>query len=332
MQKLFVFLRKELLLVTHIKNGGVNLQFPNNYVSRDERIQLWIQCMDKYISNELLLELMDKFGFCVDRKRNFYQRLDSIFVFMNNNWDFRRKSGDGERVSVADKDKIVLDSYNLIVETAKSLELIKCKEKEKKRYDYIFPLGGYRAATYDRIKWAKDIHQKDKVVVLSAYRNIDDIEKPYLFYVPENVRGNCNEYQTACYAVEDCFSTYKYKETITKTEGSEGILRNYMNDVFVLCAPTPEGKKRANTLDTLEYWKKLFKVESRTSILCVTSPIYSSYQMSALAGFAIDNDILLDFDSCGKCGSISKVISNYLQEIKGTVDSFMAFIEKYRLR
>lgn len=106
-------------------------------------------------------------------------------------------------------------------------------------------------------------------------------------------------------------------------------MRKYKDDLYVLCAPTPPGKIRANTLETLEYWKELFYPETHTSILCITSPIYTSYQLAALAGFAIENELLLDFEACGECKKRNSVITNYLQEIKGTIDAFQQFAERY---
>ena len=166
-------------------------------------------------------------------------------------------------------------------------------------------------------------------MALTGQRLIQEIEIPFLDYVPEEERENCTEYLTACYGMESVFGCNTYKENIESVQNSLGFLREYEKNLYVLCAPTPCGKNRANTLDTLEYWKKLFHTNPYTRILCITSPIYTSYQMAALAEFVIENELLLDFEGCGKCNQRNNVITNYLQEIKGTMDAFMRFSERY---
>lgn len=304
--------------------------FPNEYKTKKERVGLWQKEMDVYISNPLLHSLMERFGYRgASNDQPFQTRLEDVSAFLKRNWDYRGKAGGGERAAVSDHNAIVLESGPLIIETARSLGIIKCSDQPVcGDYDYIFPLGGYRAATYDRIKWAqrycKDVGTK--VIALTAHRKNDEIELPFLNYVPLHEQDNCDEFLTACYAVEDVFDCKKYTEQRQAIEGSEGILRTYSGRHFVLCAPTPPQAKRANTLATLQYWKQLFDIQGATKILCITSPIYTSYQMAALAGFAIENDLLLYFDAAGECGAVNKVLSNYLQEIKGTVDAFAAFM------
>lgn len=303
------------------------MRFPNSFNTKEERIELWYEQIKNFLTNDRLLALMERFEFSPDTKLPVTQLITEVRDFTDKNWSFRRKGG--ERVSVTDKDQKVLDCTELIIETAKELGLIKTEEKEAKTYDYIFPLGGFRAATYDRINWAGKYYGKGKIVALTGHREIQNIEIPFLGYVPEKEREHCNEYMTACYGIESVFGCDTYKENIESGSGSPGMLREYQDDLYVLCASTPEGKLRANTLDTLEYWRKLFCPESHTSILCITSPIYTSYQMAALAGFVIENDLMLDFEGCGECEQRNSVITNYLQEIKGTIDAFMQFAERY---
>lgn len=306
--------------------------FPNEYETREERAELWRKHMDEYISNPLLTSLMEQFGYQGSTDQPFHARLNEVSDFMRKHWDYRGKAGGGERAAVSDHNNVVIECAPLIIDTARSLGLIKSRDTQvNEDYDYIFPLGGYRAATYDRIQWAERYckGEKNKVIVLTAHRKIDEIELPFLNYVPVQERNKCDEFLTACYATEDVSGCRKYTEQRQYIEGSEGILRTYSEKHFVLCAPTPPQAKRANTLNTLQYWKQLFGIPRFTKILCITSPIYTSYQMAALADFVIKNDLLLYFDAVGECGAVNKVLSNYLQEIKGTVDAFTAFENSY---
>ena len=303
------------------------MRFPNSFNTKAERIELWYEQIKNFLTNDRLLALMKRFDFSPDTKLPVTQLITEVKDFAEKNWSFRRRGV--ERVSVTDKDQKVLECTELIIDTAKELGLIKTEEKEAKKYDYIFPLGGFRAATYDRINWARKYYGKGKIVALTGHRVIQDIEIPFLGYVSEKEREHCNEYMTACYGIESVFGCDTYKENVESGSGSPGLLREYQDNLYVLCAPTPEGKLRANTLDTLEYWRKLFCSVSYTSILCITSPIYTSYQMAALAGFVIENDLMIDFEGCGECEQKNSVITNYLQEIKGTIDAFMQFAERY---
>lgn len=303
------------------------MRFPNTFNTKAERIELWYEQIKNFLTNDRLLALMERFDFLPDTKLPVMQLISAVKDFAEKNWSFRRRGG--ERISVTDKDQKVLECTELIIDTAKELGLIKTEEKEAKAYDYIFPLGGFRTATYDRINWARKYYGKGKIVALTGHRVIQDIEIPFLGYVPEKERKLCNEYMTACYGIESVFGCDTYKENVESGSGSPGMLREYQDDLYVLCAPTPKGKPRANTLDTLEYWRKLFCPVSHTSILCITSPIYTSYQMAALAGFVIENDLMLDFEGCGECEQRNSVITNYLQEIKGTIDAFKQFAERY---
>lgn len=305
------------------------MEFPNSFNTKSERIELWYEQIREFLTNDRLLDLMGQFDFSPNIKLPVSQLLAEVKDFVEANWSFRKKAGGGERATIADNNQKVLECAELIIETAESLGLIKTEEKKVKKYDYIFPLGGFRAATYDRISWAGRYYKKGKIVALTGHREIQDIEIPFLDYVPEEEREHCNEYTTACYGIESVFGCDTYKENVEFGPGSSGMLRAYQDDLYVLCAPTPEGKPRANTLDTLEYWRKLFCPASRTSILCITSPIYTSYQMAALADFVIENDFLLNFEACGECKKRNGVITNYLQEIKGTIDAFTQFAEKY---
>lgn len=303
------------------------MKFPNTFNTKTERIEMWYEQIKDFLTNEKLFNLMQQFDFSPDIQLPITQLLSEVKKFAEKNWSFRQKGG--ERISVTDKDQKVLECTELIVKTAEALGLIKTEEKEIKTYDYIFPLGGFRAATYDRINWAGKYYGKGKIVALTGHREIQNIEIPFLKYVPMERVNHCNEYLTACYGIEDVFGCNEYQENIESRQGSQGIMRKYKDNLYVLCAPTPFGKNRANTLETLEYWKELFRPESHTSILCITSPIYTSYQMAALAGFAIENDLLLDFEACGECKKRNSVITNYLQEIKGTIDAFQQFSERY---
>lgn len=305
----------------------VHMKFPNTFNTRTERIEMWYEQIKDFLTNEKLLDLMKQFDFSPDTNLPVLQLLSEVKDFTEKNWSFRRNGG--ERTSVTDTDQKVLNCTELIIETAEELGLIKTEEKEEKTYDYIFPLGGFRAATYDRINWSKKYYGKGKIVALTGHREIQNIENLYLEYVPTERLEHCNEYLTACYAIEDVFGCNIYQENIELKQESQGLMRKYKDDLYVLCAPTPAGKIRANTLETLEYWKELFCSEPHTSILCITSPIYTSYQLAALAGFAIENELLLDFEACGECKKRNSVITNYLQEIKGTIDAFQRFAEKY---
>ena len=100
--------------------------FPNEYKTKKERVGLWQKEMDVYISNPLLHSLMERFGYRgASNDQPFQTRLEDVSAFLKRNWDYRGKAGGGERAAVSDHSAIVLESGPLIIETARSLGIIK---------------------------------------------------------------------------------------------------------------------------------------------------------------------------------------------------------------
>jgi len=107
-------------------------------------------------------------------------------------------------------------------------------------------------------------------------------------------------------------------------------------DIFIVASPSSEPeKRRANSADTYGFFFDNFKPEEGAEILLTTSQIYVPYQhLEAVRAIAIPHRINLDtigfIPEWGGALQGMNEPSNYLQEIRSTVQAIDRFLTIYR--
>jgi len=132
---------------------------------------------------------------------------------------------------------------------------------------------------------------------------------------------------------ESC--TGSYSKNVNINLNSE--IREY-NDKYGNCpvyslaveSSDPE-KRRANSVDTFNGFVDKFKLNSGDKVLLVTSAIYVPFQ--GLRFYKLGIELGIEVDCIGVDSSIEgtqfSLATNYLQEIKATIDTIYALSEDY---
>ena len=103
---------------------------------------------------------------------------------------------------------------------------------------------------------------------------------------------------------------------------SSWCIRHFDGASIVAAPSSAPSKRRANTADTFEFFIDKFHVPEGSVIHFTTSSIYINYQLASLMPIAIKYNLELLFSGSGELGTdCNSVTSNYLQEIKGSIDA-----------
>lgn len=297
--------------------------------SKELRKCQWKKQIEQYIHSPEMEFLLGLFGY-EHKKGDLESQLRNLLEFTSLNWDFRKASGSGERWTIEDRSEFVMEHAAKIIEAVNGLGMIHERDITGE-FDYIIPLGGARKATYERIEEAYNIFKEQKkkcnVVTLAAMRPLAEIEIPFVEPYLEGAEAGINtEYDVACAAVEVLFHVKDGTVVGENREGGHNLewkWKTYAGTgLGVLSAPStcPE-KRRANSSDTFVFFLEKYNVPVGSKILFTTSSIYINYQLPSFMNLAIEYGLEISFSGSGEPGRINPVISNYLQELKGSIDA-----------
>lgn len=329
---------------------------PSADLAKDVRIRQTLQTIKTWIFSDNFSALLDTFGFqpssrlsLLDKDQTFFTYLSEIVSFVDQNWDFRKGN---ERWDIQDRLDDAIHS-SAIKEVACSLGMNTETSFDRipaGKIDYILPLGGARLSNFTRTERARElsrIYPEASVCALSAKRPLSEIEFPFIKKYSKRQPSEIHtEFDAMNEALEVVFGCAGYKEYAEAGRGESDIerqnashcLRSYTIEtpkVFSLSAPsTLPAVRRANTLDTLEHFRKTFPINPGSTLTAITTSIYVPFQTLILAPFAIENELNLSL-----IGSIHSSLDDafrpvpgattYLQEIKATVDACHIFCKKY---
>ena len=173
-----------------------------------------------------------------------------------------------------------------------------------------------------------------KIVALTGFREINEIEREYTDPYAPNAK---TEFDVMNASLEDEFAlnTFYQDEDLTNTNiFLQSAIRKYDDTynqckVYSIAAPSSDLTRRANSMDTFEFFMKKFREKAK--ILLITSCIYVPFQLMKFMELAIKKNIQVDCIgvdlSIGGKSSLQAV--NYLQEIKGTIDAIWKLKELY---
>jgi len=312
------------------------LKCPKYSLDKAKRIDQLLTNCKEWIYSEHLLELIhlfDKEGGMDNYGNNFKDDLIKLHTFVQR-WDYRKGQ---ERWTVQD-DSFIEENESIILNSAKGLDL-RDHVRPSVEAEYILPLGGARRANYVRPLMAKKVlnefNWRDKTIVaLAGTRPINEIEKPFINdYAPYAA----TEYEAICSGVEKAFEVSRYDEIEHDDDNinSKSAVRQYESNgnerIYCLAAPSSDPLvRRANSYDTFQFFLQTFGIKKEDRLLLVTSCIYVPFQLLKFMMLAIENGFEVDCIGADPIDgyTLSKT-SNYLQEIKGTVDAIYELTMHY---
>ena len=308
---------------------------------KSRRVKQLFTEIEKWVSSAELKSLIEVYGGKIPSgKFSLYSYIAWLDDFANI-WDYRKKqSGGGERWTIFDDSKAT-ENKELIFAVAMKLGFIKYAAPSDPP-DYILPLGGARMANFARAQSARNIADKFiqdefSIVALTGKRPLNEIEMPY---VKEYAPLAANEYEAMNGGLEKTFhlSDDEFLETVYKTENInlQWSRRKYTEQyrghtIYSVAAPSSDPGRRANSYDTFQFFMDTFKVEEGQKIILVTSNIYVPFQLLKFMPISLEKNILVE--CVGNSSDIPysqfSQPSNYLQEIKATINAIKNLADLY---
>lgn len=317
----------------------------------DERVAQIASSIEQWLSTPSLHKLAAIFGVSVPGDFD-VRGLSKWFLEFSDAWDFRgrqkqafdRKVGEGARWLLADGD-LTEEQKKSALTAALDLGLIDNDTPSSDCYDYVWILGGAKLSCLLRSRLAKQAITISKkppkaVVMLASMRPIGDGEREATnTYAP----SAATEFDLFVAAAQKVFGADSdFTEERFDDDGNANnswIIRKYPADgyaLFVIAAPSSEPeKRRANSADTYEFFFDRFKADKGSNILLTTSQIYVPYQhLEAVRTIAIPHRINLDtigfVPEWGGALQGMNEPSNYLQEIRSTIQAIDRFLTQYK--
>ena len=323
-----------------MKDHVARIRCPQAGESREKRLEALFADIDGWVYSEALTGLVRLFGGEIPNDLGLKEYIGWLndFVVI---WDYRKRQSDGGERWQIDDDARAEQLKGDILEAASDLGLIE-PEVPICPPDYILPLGGARLSNLARaehsLKMAEMfMEQPFSIVALTGKRPIDAIEIEYVSTYASDVK---TEYEAMNVALEKTFALQKgeYLETsfITDNCNQQWAIREYAeryrgHKIYSLAAPSSDPSRRANSLDTFNFFMQRFNVRKPQRLLLVTSCIYVPFQLLKFVPISIERDIVVDCVGVPATvrGSQFSKPSNYLQEIKGTVNAIKHIADIY---
>lgn len=325
----------------------------------DDKLISLIKKADKMFFDDITVDFVLRTKLLLDKKKSiiwlgpFYKNsirkyIDKLVEF-SKKWDYRSKQDvllkTGERARwLLENDQFAVDNEQEIIDCAKSLGFIGKTDliDDKLNIDYVLVLGGGKESNILRPLYSKMIIDKygfnDAMVVgLTCDRDIDDSENTEKFSY-----GNLckTEFDCVRYGLQKAFNRKKF---INVYEDIDKIIDEDITDdmplkgnkVYVLRSPANDGRDRANSKDTYEYFFEVLFNHNLKNILLVSSQLFVPYQALSFMEFALEHNIYFDivgypyslFDNTGNYNHSQPV--NYLQEFRSVILTAKMFVDKY---
>lgn len=335
-----------------MKNNIILLKCPP-ITNERERISLVYDTIETWIRSVALSRLVDSYGSKIPDNLDIGNLVTWLLNF-SEQWDFRklqketaaRDIGEGARWLVNDsqftqQQRIIIKKY------AKVLGLIGVSKPIKKSYDYVLVLGGARLSCLLRPRLAAKIISNfslppKSVILLASSRPVAITERDATdTYAPNAI----NEFDLINTGAEISFKLIKdYSEERSDDPiniNKSWVIRKYnqktlnTTTIISISAPSSEPeKRRANSADTYEFLFSKLDVPFGSSLLLVTSQIYVPYQqLEAIRTIALKYNVVIEtvgFPTTwgGKLQGMNSP-SNYLQEIRSTIQSADRFLKMF---
>lgn len=317
-------------------SNKLRIKCPAIDLEKESRIKELFSDISSWIDSEELQRLVCLFGGSLDKTIPLKEKIDCLNEFVEV-WDYRKMQVNcGERWFIQN-DSFVEEHSDEIMNLAEGLGLRNVVEPIIVP-NYILPLGGGRMSNLIRPMGAKAMsdkfmNEKHSIIALGGMRPLNDIERPYSDrYAP----GAKTEYDAICAGMEQAFGLegHQYKEETHIEENVNlcSAIRKYRGtDIYVVAAPSTNPERRANSMDTFEYFMEQFDVKKGDRILLVTSCIYVPFQFLKFMKIALEKELIIDCVGAPFDNEELIKTSNYLQEIKSAVNAMKALADEYRV-
>ena len=315
----------------------------------EKRIEEMKKIIETWIYSDGLLKLISIFNENAPINLPLKEYINWLESF-SENWDFRKKQNKAKTCDTKESarwlitdDLLSEEQKELTLEVAKNLGL---DIPALDNYDYICVLGGARLSCLLRPKFAahlisNHLVNSKKIILLSSMRPVAETEREATNTYAINAK---TEYDLMNSGAEISFSFNSvYKEECfrdTSNPNNDWAIREYVscfNDTKVISLAAPSSlpnERRANSLDTYNFFVDRYNVFPGSKILLITSQIYVPYQqLEAIRGIAFPRNLIVETVGYPSewNGSLTGMLqaSNYLQEIRSTIQSINRFSKKY---
>ena len=342
------------------KNDKINFIIKNIlfFLTNDKLLSLIKKSDENFIDNDtldfilkikqLLNDKEIKYENIIYYKNSIIKYVDKLCEF-SNIWDYRNKQDvilkTGERARwLLVNDDFAKGNEKEIIDCAKALGFIGKTDlyDNKMNIDYVLVLGGGKESNILRPLYSKIMIDKynfnDAMVVgLTCDRKIDATENTDTFHYDESCK---TEFDCVKFGLQKAFNRTKYinaykdidkiiNENITNDMSEIG------NKVYVLRSPANDGRERANSKDTYEYFFQVLFNSNLKNILLVSSQIFVPYQGLSFMEYALEYNIYFDivgypyllYDNTGAYQHAEPV--KYLQEFRSVILTIKIFLDKY---
>ena len=316
----------------------------------DERVEQMKAGIEQWLNTPSLHMLVEGFAGSVPEGLGVYD-LAKWFLDFSDTWDFRGrqkqafdgKVGEGVRWLLS-SDDLADEQKQAALSAGLALGLMGNDTPALESYDYIWVLGGAKLSCLLRSRLARQTAENagalpKAVVMLASMRPIGDGEREATDTYAPGAGTEFDLFAAAAkieFGVDDDFTEERYDDS-DNANNSWNVRKYLANgfDLYIIAAPSSEPeKRRANSADTYEFFFDYFKAEEGAEILLATSQIYVPYQhMEAVRTIAIPHRI--NFDTIGFVpewgGDLQGMNepSNYLQEIRSTIQAIDRFLAQY---
>lgn len=300
-----------------------------------------------WISTPELKELIHSFGGEYESNATLSEQINTLLDF-SDIWDFRNKqkknssSSENARWTI-EENQLSEKQKELTLEAAKKLGLIGCTTPSQKEYDYILVLGGARMSCLFRMQYAKEVCDQygviaKSIVGLAGMREIMESERSATDTYALDAKTEFDLMESALKKVFGSLEITEIQERIVKSRNESWALKRYSYGIPVILLAAPSGepqKRRANTADTLAFFRERLNVEKEKSILLITSQIYVPYQqLEAIRMLALPYGHALETIGFPNDWSVGlqglQKPENYLQEIRSVLQSADRLLKNIR--
>lgn len=319
-----------------------------------DRIASMYNTINQWISSEALSELVNCFNDKIPNKLSITEKSSWLLDF-SDRWDFRKLQQQAMAKDINEGARWLVDSSSLsdvqileVEKAKKCLGLIGVERPTQKHYDYILVLGGAKLSCLLRPRLAADVLSEIKihpriVAMLAAFRPVAESEKIVTNSYAPHAKTEFDLINAGAEASFPILKEYSEDKFVDDEHPNKSwIIRRYAAHddaphIISLAAPSSEpNKRRANSADTYEFFFSKFSVPEGASLLLITSQIYVPYQqMEAIRTVAIPHNVSIETvgfpsDWGGSAQGMNEP-TNYLQEIRSTIQSINRFISAYPL-
>jgi len=322
----------------------------------EARIERMYESIEEWLRSPALSTLIESFGGEVPSHLSVTE-LGAWLLDFSEQWDYRKlqqkatakDTGEGARWLVNDPSLSEVQRH-IIKESARELGLKGIEIPSKNAYDFVWVLGGARLSCLLRPRLVAHLIAEHSLhygtlALLASGRPVSESEREATnIYAPEAK----TEFDLINRGAEIEFhieSSFREERNDDSTNANKSwVIRKYIRSenlppLLAMSAPSSEpDTRRANSVDTYNFFFDHVQIPPGSSFLLVTSQIYVPYQqLEALRTVALKHNVVIETVGfplkwgSGLQGMLGA--SNYLQEIRSTIQSanrfFRAFPEEF---